>query len=353
MNKCVYLTTIVVILFSCTNKNKERIKNENFITEKSLVAQKIPISEILKPVDMIKLKDFVIFQNEYIRGEPCFFVFSAKDMEFHYCFAKLGQGPGEYIAPRFVQNALYNRQNSISIFDSASDKIYKYEIDSEKETLLSESKVRNIHFPTQNISYVNDSTLLFQILTNDKVSLYSYSSISKKILDSLQFKTQFKQIMGENYNPNIDFYNYSNYKNMCVAAFNFINELKVFSLNESGKFVITDKTMHLINKTPFIKERFYHNNFYYMFPIITSNKIFALYYGLPFIYLQPFPINKKGRSFSFHIEVYDYDNTPIALLKLDSDILRICVDEINQKIYAWNPNKDFDYLLIYDISVVF
>ena len=74
------------------------------------------------------------------------------------------------------------------------------------------------------------------------------------------------------------------------------------------------------------------------------------YLGLEATILQPFPINMKGRHFDFYIEVYDWNLAPVARLKFDNDLIKLCIDEERHKIYTWNPMKDFDNILVYSID---
>jgi len=48
--------------------------------------------------------------------------------------------------------------------------------------------------------------------------------------------------------------------------------------------------------------------------------------------------------------VYDWSHNPVARLKFDNDLIKLCVDEERHKIYTWNPVEDFDNILVYSIE---
>ncbi len=342
------LAIVLCVCFSCSENTNTRIMNDVFKKDVKLVAEKMPVKEVLNPANIVKLKDYLIIQNEYISGEDCFYVYSLDQMKFCFSFGRLGQGDGEFIAPRIVQN---NTGNRLSIFDSARDKIFVYDVSDTKSQLVNELKIMSIEHPTQEISYVNDSIVLFQITGRIGNSLYSYNLNTNNVLDTLEFDSGLKEIMNNKYNSNFDFYNLTNVGRKFVVGFNYINEFKVGELDDNYKFQVHDgaklKNYGLAPNDP---DKLYKNNFYYMFPSATSELLFLPYLGLEATTLQPFPINLKGRHFDFFVEVYDWNLNPIARLKFDNDLIKLCIDKDRNKIYTWNPVEDFDNILVYSIE---
>lgn len=330
---------------SCRNKENSNIKKEFPITHK-LHGRKIPIDEVINPIDIIYTKDYFVIQNEYIVGEDCFFVYD-KTMKFCYSFGRLGRGPEEFIAPRLVYTP--KAINQISIFDSATDKITKYELNLDESRLVTEIEIKKANLPTQYISYVNDTVVIYLIEEIDGPCLYSYNIQTGEIVDILEFNTAFKDLMASNYNPAIDVFKVSTNGTLVTIAFNFIDELRSGKISSEGKFDFNQTILSEKCDLKSIKD-IKENILYYIFPYITQRRIYAPYYGLPFQLMQPFPFNLKSRSFMNEIEVYNLYNEPVALLSIDSEILRVIVDEENEKLYTWDFLKDFDYILEYDIS---
>ena len=342
------LAAVLCICFACNDSENTRKMNNVFREDIGLVADLLPVKEVINPGNFVKLKGYLIVQNEYIPGEDCFYVYSLDKMKFCFSFGRLGQSNDEFIAPIIVQN---NSGNSLSIFDSAHDKIFVYNISDTSSQLINERKIMDVVYPTQEISYVNDSIILFQITGSVGNRLYSYNINTNNILDSLEFDSGLKKIMNEKYNPNFDFYNLTNVGRKFVVGFNYINEFKVGELDNEYKFHVHEgpklKNYALAPTNP---DKLYKNYFYYMFPSVTSELLFLPYLGQEATVLQPFPINLKGRHFDFYIEVYDWSLNPIARLKFDNDLIKLCIDEERHKIYTWNPMKDFDNILVYSID---
>ena len=140
------LAIALCVCFSCSDNSSVRKMNDVFSDDVKLVAEKMPVKEVLNPGNIVKLKDYLIVQNEYISGEDCFYVYSLDKMKFCFSFGRLGQADGEFIAPRIVQN---NTGNSLSIFDSARDKIFVYDVSDTKPQLVNERKMIDIQYPTQ------------------------------------------------------------------------------------------------------------------------------------------------------------------------------------------------------------
>lgn len=157
--------------------------------------------------------------------------------------------------------------------------------------------------------------------------------------------------MGNKYNSTLDIFNFSNYQNDFVVAFNYINEIKRGRL--TSDFTFEDKYSNQLEHddfVPYTNNALYENFFYYMFPVMTDKYIYAIYMGRIMKQLQPMPINMGKRYFDAYIEVYDKEMNPIKRLKLDNDFMRIAVDEDNNVFYTWDPLKDFDYLLKYNLK---
>lgn len=339
----------VFILCSCKNEYKNRILNDTFVKQDSLVAQKIPIKEILNPANIVLLKDYIVIQNEYLPNESCFYIYKKGDSyPFLFSFGRLGQGAEEFIAPSIVNN---NKDNEISILDNARNIIYKYKIHDDSAEKISEHRLKNVVYPFQELSYVNDSILLYRILYQHGNMLYSYNINTGTTIDSLSYESSFKNRMGNKYNSTLDIFNFSNYQNDFVVAFNYINEIKRGRL--TSDFTFEDKYSNQLEQddfVPYTNNALYENFFYYMFPVMTDKYIYAIYMGRIMKQLQPMPINMGKRYFDAYIEVYDKEINPIKRLKLDNDFMRIAVDENNNVFYTWDPLKDFDYLLKYNLK---
>ena len=335
MNRFRFLTVFLFVLCSCSSENRQL--NKEFSKTIRLESQKIEINEIIKPGLILVLDDYLVIQNEYTPNHDCFFVYSLDAYKFLYSFGRLGSSPNEFIAHRLIQNST---DNILSIFDQASRYIHNFRLTDTAPILMDKHRIEDgCKQPFQEFSYLNDSIIL--VLRHDH-TLCSYNIREGRFLDELVIKTDIKTKSGEGYNPSMESFHFSNYKDKIVVGHQFINSLSVGKI-ENGRFLFDNKelTSTEINKSML------QNNVYYLYVSTTSEHIFAQYYGLPFMQMQPFPINMGKRIFKFYLEVYDWDLKPLVLLEFDSDMLRCAIDEKTKTIYTWNPLDDFDYLLVY------
>ena len=107
MKKAAFIFVLAGILAACSPE-VERVVNDRFPATYQLPPSLYPIHEIIKPVDMVVLDDYLVIQNEIVPDEDCFYVYSLDSLRFLYSFARYGQGPEEYIAPALVQNGKGN-----------------------------------------------------------------------------------------------------------------------------------------------------------------------------------------------------------------------------------------------------
>jgi hypothetical protein len=317
------------------------VVNEGFPLQLQLRADKIKINEVLKPMHIIVLEDFIVVQNEYLPKEKCFFIYEKKRHRFCFSFGQLGQSGtnDEFVAPVPIEDC---RGNMLQIFDQASRRIHSYQISEAKATLLKQEKLKddNGFLPLQHISHVNDSVLIF--LTH-QMELCTYSLASAEYIDRIKFKTDVPSKV-EKYNQNLDYFALCNSNSKIAIGFHFINIVQQGRLDDNFHFKF--KTLEISSNETF-QPKLHNNIFYYGFIKASDKYIFAGNFGYQFLSFQPFPVNWGKRYFKPHVEVYDWDMNKVASLQLDNDIVSCAVDEKQKVIYTWNPQDDFDYLLAY------
>ena len=331
----------VVLLVSCAPE-ADRIVNNNFPITYQLKPLFHPIAEVIKPVDMVVLDDYLVIQNEIIPNVDCFFVYSLDSLNFLYSFAHYGQGPEEYIAPALIQN---DSGNFLSVFEQTSFTMRKFEI-GEKSAVISGEYIIELEDPRpwQEIYYKNDSILVFSTLDNE---IKTYNLKSKKIIDSHLFHSDLEDVMKEDYNKTFDSFHFSCEQGNLFIAFHFNNLVMQGTVDDSGRIVIFNDEIrydHSLNKS------LYDNRYYYMYVTSTLNLNFVQYVGYIFRKLQPFPLNMGKRCFNMLLEVYSSDGQPLVILDLQHDILRCKIDEERKRIFTWNMLEDFDNLIVYDYS---
>lgn len=338
-----YILICLCVLASCSAP-ADRIVNENISRKIVLTPELQKIDEILKPIDIVVLDNYLVIQNDIVPNADCFFVYTLDSLHFLYSFARNGHGPEEFIAPALVQN---DSGNTLTVFDQASFKLVKYEIG---RLFASVSSIDKVFIkdkrPWQEIYYRNDSILAFSTLSN---KLHTYNMKTKQVVDTCSFSSNLKELMGENYNHSLEGFHFACYKERVVVGFRYMNKIVGGTIDDTGRISVKKRDFNF--EYPLEKSLF-DNRLYYMYTSLTSNFVFAQYVGYIFRNLQPFPLNVGPRKFDMLLEVYDSQLKPVALLDLQRDVLRCKMDEKHQKIYTWNMLEDFDNLMIYDYSIL-
>lgn len=319
-------------------------KINEFYFKFSILSDKIEIREIFQPVDMVILDDYIVFQNEYMDKSDCFFVYSSKKHEFLYSFGTKGAGPEEFISPRLVDQSF---GNTLSVVDNADLILRHYSINDKNVILESESNIRDLKFPIQDMSFVDDSLSLILYYTNEDVFLYSYNYVSNIVVDTLCFDLGFREIMGGNFDSAINDFNFCNNGKRFVVNFLFFNKLISGSLDSSGKFENKNYS-HL--KADFLPAKsLYDNVNYYHYPQMNDSYIYAQYYGFNYRNLAPPPFNLKGRNYNHVMEVYNLNMEPVALLDFDHESYRFYINKEGSRMYFWDPLSDFNCLFVFNI----
>ena len=337
------LILFISVMLSCVDDSK-RVDNNIFVNRYKMNPVKYKINEIIKPVDIIVLDDYLVIMNELVSRENIFFVYSLSSFEFLYSFANKGHGPKDYIAPELIQNP---SGNSLSVFDQFTFKLLKYQIGKEQESIIEERIVEiEDKRPLQEIYYHSYSIIIFSTLDN---KIQSYNLNVNKIVDSFQFKTNLKENMNSDYNLSFDGFHFAYNNQNIIVGFYYLNKLVRGEVDAIGNISMRES---VIESESIPKISIFDNTLYYMYVYLSSDFIFAQYSGYLFKELQPFPINLGKRKFDMLLEVYNRNGEPVALIDLQHDFLRCKIDEKNKKIYTWNLFEDFDFLLAYDYSII-
>lgn len=342
--KEIFTVCILCFIISGCSKTKDRVINDIFPNKITLTPKFYEVDEILRPVDMVILDDYLIIQNDIMPNQDCFFVYTLDSLHFLYSFARNGHGPEEFIAPALIQN---DKENFLSVFDQASFKLIKYRLSSDSVSIVGKNKILvGDKRPWQEIYYRNDSILIFSTLDNE---IQTYDIKKHAILDRFYFTSNLKDLMSNKYNKSFENFHFSYSDEQIVVGFNFKNKLVWGTVDEEGKITMEEEKLNFeyeLNKSLF------DNRYYYMYTTLNPIFLFAQYVGYNFRDLQPFPLNTGGRKFDMLLEIYDRNQKPIALLDLQHDILRCKIDERNSKIYTWNMLEDFNHLIVYDYSEI-
>ncbi len=341
--KKIRLISIVCIVFggfalSCRRSVTAGSDYYVFDTTITLNAQLIRIDELLKPVDLVLLDDYIVVVNEPNGDHPVFNVYTRADMTFLYGFGRQGKGPLEYIS---FATPGHRSDNILPVYNNVSNTLVCYEIEDDGERVLSSLSV-NKTTPgiMQRIVLVNDSVMLYSVLNNKGVGTYSFNLNTNEIIDTLDLITPYRREHG------IKFENYKfDYRdNALIAAFEYVDEIVRVEMTDDFHF--SPSVVKLSHDDGPLDEVKMNNIAYFSYPYVGEKRIYAERIGRPMKEMQPF---YPGRNFKFDIFVFDRELQPLYRLKFDRNIIRFVVDEDANVLYSWDMMDAFDYIHRYSL----
>lgn len=336
---CILSTAIFLggVLSSCESITSES-EYYKFDTTITLEAKPIKINEVLKPVNLILLSDYLVVVNTPSGDLPIFNIYAKNDMKFLYGFGKHGMGPLDYIAFATPQHI---SSNILPVYNSITNTLICYEIADDKETVISSRKVeKTTPGLMQQMALINDSILLYNVRGYLGVGTYSFNLNANSIIDSLDLVTPYRSIHGTKFE---DYYfDYGN--NIVVASFEYIDEIAKVELTADYRF--SPSTANLSHPGGELDEKKNSNITHYSYPYIGEKYIFVERVGRPMKDMNPL---NPGRNFRFDIYVFDMELQPLYRLKFNQNIIRFVVDEDAGVLYSWDTTSDFDYIHKYTL----
>lgn len=292
------------------------------------------------------MKDYIIIVGESGIKRDLFYVFSRDDFNFLYSFGINGKGPNEFLMPTTVQHA---PDNCFLVFDNPTNKYYSYKI-TNTEAILDQMVLlhrNNEYTPMQAIAYVNDSIILYSIVSKNTNRLSSFNIKNSTIIDSLNLESDFKSTIENSFNPELTSYHFDYSNGQVVIACRYVDEMVLTSIDSNYRFPFNTVKLQNADFTP--ETNMMDNINYYVYTAISDNYIFTQRYGRPLKELQPFNL---ARNFKFDMEVLNRIGEPVAILRFDNNMLTFIVDEKYNCIYSWDPLDNLDYINKYSLDAL-
>ena len=326
--------------YSSCIKTKEAVKH--FPSVQDVKSVDIPVNEIIKFLWIYKLQDYIILQDGSENAEMFFYVYKYPGLQFLYSFAKKGQGPDEYLLPTVVTSTF---GNYFSFRDHGKNIFATFQLSDTESTLVHLSNMQpenGLYF--NGINQVDDSLFLIKRehlrwTRRELINLYT-----KEIIDSIPNTFDLEKKYGKDYTATFETSYITSNNKRFAYAYIYMNLIE-FGVIKNNKIVITNRVgmKQAPELYPFGSSTGkYSNNYDYnvvqYHDLTCGDKyVYALYLNVP-----NGEIRKNEHS--THIEIYTWDGTPVALLKLDKNINHFVVDEERQMIIGFNYDISQDYL---------
>lgn len=329
------LAISILILSSCQNPG-DKIDSKYQKEYDNPTLKDFEINEVIKPLDIALNDNYLCILNEDNGKEGQIFVFDADNLDFLYKFARKGNGPEETLALDMVKTF---RGDTIDLIDQANYKKLSYLLSPEGANLI---KTKHLDIPNmgplQETHWINDSVLIFNTVNGD---IITYNDNNDTIIDRINISSMIEDLDKNDVNKFGKFC-FSIQDKEVVIGLRSINELFKMRLDDGFKFIIPkDKSISAKD----INLRDHSDNYgYYSFVNSGKEYILAQYYGFKMKNLQPSLLNHSRRNLKYDFLLFDADLNPIRKFRVDTDILRIFLDEKRKRIYYLEAFEDFDHL---------
>lgn len=341
MKKCTLFFLLFFMLQSClVNTTEKKIDNSSLFPKKQkLFLEKVPVQEVIRPVDMVITENYLVVQNDILDGQDQIFVYSLDSLHFLYSFQKRGHGPQEIVAPSLVQNDI---SDYVTVIDHASFKLLRYRLE-DKSAVFCTEKVMELDEkqPLQEVYYCNDSVLVYSTLSNE---IQTYNVNSQKVIDAFSFHSNISEVMGADYNKSFDAFHLGYFNGKINVGFHYLNKIARGIITGNGHIRMGDSIIVIKEK---MNPTLFDNTWYYMYITMGQEISIAQFAGCSFRTFQPFPLNLGRREFKFFLEAYDCEGIPLKLMEIEEDIFRCKIDEKRKRIITWDLLNDFNHFMVY------
>lgn len=330
---------------SCQRSSYEK----TFPMVQDLYASQMSFNEVIKVGDIYKLDNYFILRNIHDNAEYFFYVYSYPEFKYLYSFCRRGNGANEYLMPTVIKNM---PGNQFAFRDHATDTYATFLVTDSIATLINQERIP----PTDGrfcweINYVSDEQYVLKRNNSKQSSRELWDLKRNLMLDELPNTFDLANKMRENYYTEFDDYWISVSDSFFAFAYFFIDRIE-FGKVEGKKlklnhFVGTTKTpeFYLFTNTMSggkFKYNVDNNIVHYETLVSTPHNVYGLYAGIPW--------GEMEKIHSSLIEVYNWEGTPIKLLKLNESISSFVVDEKNELIYGINPDSHEDAILVFNYN---
>lgn len=333
------LAYICLILLCSCSKSERASSSSLFPGTEMPNAISVGIDEILKPMDLVALDDYVaILHDERATGEQVY-VYSADCYSYKYKFEKRGRGPLETLALDVIKNPI---GNYIDLVDQSDYKWLRYELKEDSAEFVSASylKIPNVG-PLQESYWVNDSIIVFNTLDN---SILTYNVLSKEILDTFSFSDYFPSI-DEGIQRKFCGFGLANFGNKLVVCFRNVNYLTMGYLDENYHICFPN---FKVNVPHWNTSSIYKNIVYYAYVSMNEKTIVAQFYGYPLSEMQP-RVKLNRPNLKFNVEIYDDGLNPKCLYANNLDVQKYFFDGKRERILYWDAYEDFTQLMYWQL----
>ncbi len=359
-----WLGIMLFFLCACNRGNKEGEEDYAFERIIELSGREVFESELSQRVEIAG--DFLLFeQSAKVSGSALYHVYRAKDLGFIGTVGERGQVPYGFIGAQYSgQYYVKDEQTMFWVNDAPRHRISAINVN---ESLQSEFAVidsvidHNPQYGFMNSLFVleNGGLAGYQpsfSKTRNKHPLYIFPGNKS---DGLGHAGEYPVVRNIENIPNASGLEHV-FKRLSMAikpdesrlvvAFTFYDRLDIY--DKSGELIKSVRhpdyyeeynSFNVIDMS--LKSKVKNINYYYQSVGVSDDFIFALCYNK-----RRYELYNEASS-KVQIRVFDWSGDTVCLLNCPNDLVSICVDEKNRKLYGYN--RSTESFMQYNIDMLF
>ncbi|MDE6222342.1 MAG: TolB-like 6-bladed beta-propeller domain-containing protein [Muribaculaceae bacterium] len=327
----------LILLLSC-HRTSEQVEPQSFDFETTIDAtfDKVKINEVIKPVDFMATKNYLIVLHDAESGEDQLYVYSLDSLRFLYSFAQKGTGPLETIALDVFRNAGNN--DYIDLFDQSNYKRLRYSLtDTGAEPVLSDHPDLPNMGPLQETWWVNDSVIVFSTMNWE---LITFNVKTDSVIDTFRMSDLFDGIADSSDSHKLCDFQFSLCGDRLAIGLLYVKQLLTGRIL-NNKIEVDLPNGELIRIPESLDRE------YYTFVSQSDSLIFAQYIGKPQQFIPKF--GPFMPDFTQEIGCFDKDLKPVCKIIPDIQTPRFYIDRKNNRILCWDQTSDFEYIYTFPI----
>lgn len=349
--KASQIIIVLIVLFSCTRtSNDTQLISVDDIESIDIKSTEIHLDEMPMFPKGCKVIDSVLILFEPKLRDGFISLYSLNNNNLIKRFGKIGNGPCDFIDPRFFPNYQFeNNERSILIGDSRY--LYKLNIDS----IISgynkcESSILS-YVPAEMKGYnyildITDTHITANITSDAQVSKFDLSNNKK---ETRSFYSKFSGININDFSYATQLYDgyYTSFNDKIIIAYKNLKQIDLISPTSNSikniRFTNYNVNLDKMKEIDDFNIRFEDNALYfYSYVFCTNSYFYALYWNATKAEI------KENKAIP-HIQMFNSNGELVKILKPDIAISYFCVDEKKSLIYAIGMSSE-EELKIYSFN---
>lgn len=319
--QCFQITILLFVsafLSSCISNNRQEIKMEPFPLNNQLIAERIPLNDVLFPGYFMLKGDYLFVTGE--KGGAMLYQYLMPTFGRKYKWGVKGQGRDDFqLFPMFVKS----QSADVYIWGYTPTGIKRFSLKEDGELILKKEYKLEVYESFNQMHISKDSTLIYSAIPSE-FAIKKVNLNTGKLLDKISIKT-------DDHHESF-FYSNRGYvaanDSFIVYPYVYKKQIDIYSVDDLTlcKSIIGDYQPQKIEIGDFES-----NRIYYMNVVAGKNCFYALC---------------KGEQENIFLEVFDYEGRSKARYGFDIVPYLFEVDEERGYIYGYN-NELEDYFLRY------